>query len=219
MSYNIETSFGNGLTGTPLTQLMTYTLHHACSEQIDCEIVKCLVNKGMNLDVDVICVLDPHSTNDHMNFVSWCSVVELGIMNKRIDVAKLLVISGANPIHPSLEHISGVVQLLEEYYDFGTNDYMRWLVHEHLLSHELHDFIETVVNLDVFNESGIWMFNEVGRHPAHAVLTCGHEELARRFLVRHGSDMLYVKDVTERTALQISAQRGDLESVRTLLKL
>ena len=193
---------------------MTYTLHHACPEQIDCEIVKCLVNRDMNLDVNVI-----YSLEYDLSRVSWCSVVELGIMNKRMDVAKLLVISGANPIHPSLDNISGVVQLLEEYYEFGTNYYMRWLVHEHLLSHELHDFIKTVVDLDIFNESGIRMFTEVGRHPAHAVLTCGHEELARQFLKRHDPCLLYVKDATGRTALQISAQRGDLESVSTLLKL
>ena len=194
--------------------MLMYTLHHACSEEVDGEIVKCLVNTKIHLDVNVICTLDLDS-----DYIEWCSIVELGIQNKRMDVAKQLVMAGANPIHPSLDNISGVVQLLEEYYEFGTNEYMYWLLHQHLLSHELPRFIETVVNLDIFNESGERMFTTVGRHPAHAVLTCGHEEMARQFLESHDPDLLYVKDATGRTALQISAQKGDLESVNTLLKL
>lgn len=199
--------------------MLTYTLHHACSEEIDNEIVRCFITteSPLNFDVNVICTLEFGGTSN--KYIEWCSIVELGIQNKRMDVAKQLVMAGANPIHPSLDNVSGVVQLFEEYYEFGTNKYMYWLLHQHLLSHELPPFIKTVVGLDIFNESGQRMFSEVGRHPAHAVLTCGHEEMIRQFLSHRGRDILYVKDATERTALHISAQNGDLESVKTLLKL
>ena len=213
-----ETWRGNGLVGVPLTQMLTYTLHHACSEEVDSEIVKRLVTTKAQFDVNVISTLVfvNESTSD---YCEWCSIIELCIDNRRMDIAKQLVIAGANAIHPCLDNVSGVVQLLEEYYEFGTNEYMHWLLHQHLLSHELPQFIKTVVGLDIFNESGERMFSQVGRHPAHAVLTCGHEEMIRQFLDVKGWNLLYVKDVTERTALHISAQNGDLESVKTLLKL
>ena len=210
-----EAWMGNGLTGIPLTQTLMFALHHAYSEEVDGEIVKCLVNERTCLDVDVICTLSMDSDDIH---IEWCSIVQLGIQNKRMDVAKQLVMAGANPIHPSLDDASGVIQLLEEYYEFGTNQYVYWLLHQHLLSHELPQFIETVVNLDIINESCLRMFTTVGRHPVHAFLTCGHEEMANQFLKRHGQDLLYVWDTAGRTALQISAQKGDLESVNTLLK-
>ena len=193
--------------------MLVYALHHGCSEEIDDEIAKCLLNNDkIDLNVNVI------YTNTHYN-TAWCSIVELGIQNKRIDVAKQLVMAGANPIHPSLDNISGVAQILEEYYEFGTNEYMYWLLHQYLLPRDLPEIIKTVVNLDIFNENGVIMFTEVGRHPAHAVLTCGHEKMVRQFLETHGTHMLYVKDTTGRTALQISAQKGDFESVNTLLKM
>ena len=140
-------------------------------------------------------------------------------MIKRIDIAQMLVQAGANPIHPSLDYISGVVQLLEEYYEFGTNRYISWLLQEHLLSYQLPKFIESVVMLDIFNDAGMHMFDAVGRHPAHALLTCGNEEMVRQLLKKKNPSLLTVRDVSGRTALQVASQEGDLESVEILLKL
>jgi len=144
--------------------------------------------------------------------------VELAIKTKRIDIAKELVIAGANPIHPSLEQVSGVIQILEEYYEFGTNEYMLWLLREHIPPNEIPQFIEEVMALEIFNESGMRMFNEVGRHPVHAFLSCGNEEMVRKLLEHHGRDQLTVKDATGVTALQIATELGDFESVKMLLK-
>lgn len=146
-----------------------------------------------------------------------CSPIELAMDIKRIDIAQLMVMKGANPIHPSLERVDGVLQLLEEYYEFGTNHFISWLLHHHLLSHELPQFIKTIFELDIFNKGGMRMFNDVGRHPAHALLTCGNEEVVRQLLNKRHS-LLTVKDATQRTALLIATQRGDLESVEILLK-
>ena len=172
---------------------------------------------------------------------------------KRIDIVQQMVLAGANPIHPCAAESSGVPQLLNEYYEFGTNEYISWLLHQHLLSDQLPQFIEDVVKLNIFNKSspGMKMFNGVGRHPAHALLTCGNEDLIRKFLDKVSkvcvwSEIQYmlniqrcphmegrtqpqnpccgceriltVKDLSQRTALQIAAQNGDFESVSTLLK-
>ncbi len=142
----------------------------------------------------------------------------MAINVKRIDIAQQLVMAGANPIHPSLEDTSGVLQLLDEYYEFGTNKYISWLLHQHLLSHEVPRFIEDVVKQDIFNKNGMIMFNRVGRHPAHALLTCGSEEMVRQFLDHHKDLKVNVKDGTGRTALQIATEEGDFESVTILLK-
>ncbi len=127
--------------------------------------------------------------------------------------------AGANPIHPSLEETSGVPQILDEYYVFGTNKYISWLLHQHLPPHEVPPFIEDVVKLDIFNELGKDMFNKVGRHPAHALLTCGSEEMVRQLLDHHKELKVNVKDETGRTALQIATEDGDFESVTILLIL
>lgn len=47
-----DTQSGNGLSGSPLTQLLEYALHHNCPEVIDNEIVQLLVKTP--LDVNVI---------------------------------------------------------------------------------------------------------------------------------------------------------------------
>ena len=145
------------------------------------------------------------------------SPVELAISIKRIDIAGLLISAGANPIHIS-DVVKGVPQLLHEYFEFGTNQFITWLLHQHLLSGEVPQFIERAVKLDIFNSHGVAMFSEVGRHPAHALLTCGNEEMVAKFLQEHGKQHLTVKDSSGRTAMQIATERGDLESVEILLK-
>ena len=135
-----------------------------------------------------------------------------------MDIAKQLVMAGAHPIHPSLDDACGVLQVLNEFYEFGTNEYISWLLHQHLSLREIPQFIEDVVKLDIFNEAGVRMFDEVGRHPAHALLTCGNEDMVRRLFENHPEIKVNVKDGTGRTALQIATENGDLESVMILLK-
>lgn len=152
---------------------------------------------------------------------SICSPVELAILIKRIDVAKLMVKAGANPILADSDpsEVAGVIHLLSEYYEFGTNHYITWLLQEHFLFHEIFNFIEKVFEVNIFNEDAMSMFIEVGRHPAHALLTCGNEEMVKKLLQIHGVSMLTVTDACGRTALQIAAGQADLESVRILLDM
>ena len=148
-----------------------------------------------------------------------CSPIELAIDSRRIDIAKQLVMHGANPIHPSLnfDDTFGVVQLLDEYYMFGTNTFISWLLHQHLLPQDIPQFIENVMKCNIINESGIKMFIKAGRHPAHALLTCGNEEIVTQFL-KHNSIRVNVKDEFGRTALRVATENCDLHSVKVLLK-
>lgn len=147
------------------------------------------------------------------------SPIALALLIKRIDIAQRLVQAGANPIHPSFDYTSGVLQLLKEYYEFGTNQYICWLLQQHLLCDEIPQFIKNVVMLDIFNDSGMSMFNAVGRHPAHALLMCGNEEMIKQLLKKYRPSLLTRTDNTGRTPLQIASHQGDLESVEILLKM
>ena len=127
-----------------------------------------------------MCIYRNETVDGHLS-ISICSPIELAVKIKRIDIAQQLVMAGANVINPSPEY-RGVPQLLDEYYQFGTNEYISWLLDHHLLLHQLPKFIEDVVELNIFSEKCMQMFNSVGRHPAHALLTCGNEDLIRKFL-------------------------------------
>ncbi len=199
---------GNGLSGSPLTQVLVYASLFNCPKIIDIEIVHLL--SDMPFDVKIIYQKDCRS------------LIELAIDLKRLDIAKILVQSGAHPIDPCIptaNEMVGVIQLLEEYYKFGTNYYITWLLHEYLLSDDLPEFMETVINLDIFSDAAMEIFTEVGRHPAHAILTCGHEEMIRQFIEHHGSHLLIIKDETGKSALQISAESGNMESVKILVNM
>ena len=144
-------------------------------------------------------------------------------MNHRLDVAKMIVRQGANPVAVSgPDGVSGVLPFMEEYYEFGTNNYIKWLFQEHLHPSKVESFIWVTLELDIFNPTAIRMFKQAGRHHAHALLTCGHEGMAKG-LIKHpkhgGVNLLNEVDAANKTALQIAADEGDLESVKVLMKL
>ena len=155
------------------------------------------------------------------------SLLELAIKIQRFDVVKMLVRHGANPIHPKGSIQSGVLTLMEEYYEFGTNHYIRWLLHDHFLPSQVSGFIKQVMEARIFNKNAVTMFRHYARrHHSHALLLCGHEEMIRA-LVQHrkhgGDDLLTATDGPDpnhgRTALQIAADQGDLESLKVLFNL
>ena len=201
----VESYIGNCISGSPLTQVLVYASIFRCSNTINIDIVQMLSNIPLNISI-------LHHKNFH-------SPIELAIDLKRFDMVKLFVQSGAQPCMPVGNEVMGAMQLLREYYDFGTNQYITWLLHEYLLSDDLPEFIEAVVNLDIFSDATMKLFAGVGRHPAHAILTCGHEEMIRKFIEHHGSELLIVKDNGGKSALQIAAERGDLETITVLINL
>jgi hypothetical protein len=215
---------GNGLAGNPLTQALVYCLHHGCPEKADSNITQDLTKhadkKSEVLNIEIVSYM--YIQKGYQNIqMEWCSMIELAIDIQRMDIAKVLVKGGTNAIYIGMDpsKVSGVVQIFNEYYSFGTNDYISWLLHEYLSYSEVPKFIDEVMKVDIFNKSAMRMFNDVGRHPAHALLTCGHEIMSRKFLETHGYGNLSVCDGTGKTALQISAERGDLASVKVIFNL
>jgi ankyrin repeat protein len=156
-----------------------------------------------------------------------CSPIEFAVNIKRIDIVELLVMAGAHPIHPLFDSegkvsSDDIPQILFEYYQFGTNEYICWLLNQHLRTRDIPDFVAKVVGLSIFDEEvsteGVEKaFDEVGRHPAHALLLCGNEEMVTQLLAVNKS-FLTVKNHSLETALQIGTRRGNLKSIETLLK-
>lgn len=236
-SLHVGTWITSTVTGSPLTQVLLYSLHHGCPEMVDAKMIMFLINsippdrlweqlgqtRRSNFDQNIYFHI-PEVEDDKYEL---CSPVELAIQLQRIDIAKKLVQAGADPICalPNIEE--QILPLFLEFFEFGTNRYMSWLLHEHLPQGEVSKFIENVLQKEdiLFCEYAKTCFlAEAGRHHIHAPLTCGHEEMIWKFLDRYpttddGEDTLRVKDSAGRTALQIAAANGDLESVSTLLKM
>lgn len=205
--------------GSPLSQVLVYLQHFDCPNKVESSLLERLLEGAISDDLNVN-ILHSFAVGSGQ-MVCICSPLELAILIQRIDVVKLMVKAGANPILADSDpnEASGVVHLFSEYYEFGTNHYISWLLQEHLLSHEISKFIEKVFEVNIFNDDAMEMFTEVGRHPAHALLTCGHKEMVSKLLQVHGKNMLTVTDAHGKTALQIAASQGDLESVRILLNM
>ena len=176
--------------------------------------------KTSNFDYNVVYYIPDKSDENG----DACSPVELAIQLQQTDIAKLLVQAGANPICANSDTIEQILPLILEFFEFGTNHYISWLLHEHLQPHEISGFIETVLKKEpmIFSQYAKDEFRSgAGRHHVHAFLTCGHKEMINKFIQRFpvtdGEDTLRVKDPAGRTALQISAANNDLESVDTLV--
>lgn len=213
--------------------MLTYALHHGCPEMIDYKMIKFLIKsipedklsketeKMSNFDNNTAYHIIVGKKANERN--ELCSPVELAIQLQRTDIAKQFVQAGANPICVS-DATEQILPLLLEFFEFGTNHYMSWLLHEHLHPHEISGFIEQVLEKGpmIFSNYAKKEFKEeAGRHHVHGLLTCGHKQMIKEFIERYpesdGEDMLRVKDSADRTALQVAAANGDLESVHTLL--
>lgn len=210
--------------GSPLTQVLVHASHFCHGNEVDHGIIQLLVEKA-DLNVRVWC---------HGWFLS---PVELAIELKRLDLAKLMVQENVDLlIDPDFPKIIGVAQVFDEYFEFGTNDYFSWLLHEYLPSiNQDQIFIKKVVSSvhPLFNKTAIAMFADANRHPVHAILTCRHEEMIKMFLeqcstvseaIRDSTgnisgkkgDPLTIQDGAGRSALEIAAAAGDLDSVKIL---
>ena len=203
---------GNQLVGTPLVQMLVYCMHHKCSEKIDTETVaKLLDPTSVNA---VYHYYIPTISQDH----SESTLLEFAIHLQRIDVVELLLQKGAD-IFATPSSNSPVV--IYEYFEYGTAKVLSWLLDEYLSLKDVSAFIERVLDADIVQESVVEMFKVgVKRHPAHAILTCGNQDIMEKFLARYPrQDLLDVEDPSGKTALQVAAEQNNLASVKILLKL
>lgn len=194
---------GNPECGTPLLQMMAYSLSQGKRNQLKIDIVQFFIDRSANLSRVISAGCEIES-----------SALEMSINLHRFDIAQLLIKEKVDPIyggHPDLRPI------FTEYSTFGTNEFLKWLLGDYL-KNEIADFVDRLIADDVFSKFTMrnTLANEWGRNADHALLLCGHEEAISRLLSRK-PELLNECDPFERTALHIAADKGDLESVKILL--
>ena len=207
----------NVLTGTPLTQLFVHNMLQGCNETISVEIVKPLISTAM-LNIIVYYDIPLPDFDVSGQTTPWvASPLSFAILLQRFDIAAVLTERGADPL---LDLGDGTLTCMVEYLHFGTNKFFSWLFQDHLLTNEITQFVEHLLPAmgDILGEECVKMFNDYYKHPAHAILTCGNEEVVKSF-VYNDMSLLSEKDPNGKTALQIAAGQGDVTSVKLLLNL
>ena len=211
----------NVLTGTPLTQLLVYSMLHGRHNIISHNIIEPLIPTRSKAALNTIVCYDipineKDSCGEDTSF--WvASPLSFAILLQRFDIAALLTQQGADPL---LDLGDGTLTCMVEYLHFGKNRFFSWLFQEHLLSDKIAEFVNQLLPElpNIFSEECVQLFSEYYKHPAHALLTCGNEKVVEMVLSDSFS-LLSVKDPTGKTALQIAAGQGDVVSVKLLLKM
>ena len=197
-----DVDMGNPDSATPLLQMLAYFIIQNKPQQLDISIVQYFIDKRAVLSR--VC-----STGMCTN----ATALEISIGLCRLDVVKLLVKSGVDPIlggEPDMRPI------FTEYVNFGSHEYMKWLLGDHLKS-EIPAFVQRLLHLQVFsNDATEWSASSKGRNVAHAFLLSGNKEVTHCLLDRK-PDLMKECDPFKKTALHLAAEKGDCESVRNLL--
>ena len=205
---------GNQLTGTPLAQALIHCVHHNLPDVLDTEIVQMLIDPST---INVIYYY--HIPTDPAAGIPWvCTQLEFSLLLQRMDVVELLLNNGADLF---VKPIYNAPSIVFEYFEFGTSNLLLWLFDEYLRLDEIPNFIEKVLEADILQSSIVDVFTEwVQRHPAHAFLACGNEEMARKLLHHYSArNLLAVREPTGRTALRVATDQGNLQAVKILVKL
>ena len=164
-----------------------------------------------------------------MNYV----MLDLPLSIKRVDCAKVLVEAGVDLLNggcPSDAKVKGekfdVVPMFQEYRDHGTNKFIRWAFNEYnpnLPEVDLRRIIQSLINMKKKDKKSC-LWQSVRRTPAHAILICRHRRTVDRLVEcgkEHfdGLDLLAEQSCTDKTALHVAAENGDVKSVHILLQL
>lgn len=204
---------GNKVVGTPLAQMLVYSVHHKCSEKIDAGIVVELLDSA---SINAVYHYHIPTTFHQRSMVS--TPLEFAIHLQRMDIVELLLKKGADIFAtPSCNSPS----VTFEYFEFGTTKVLSWILDDYLSLKDIPTFIERVLDADILQESVVELFKvRVKRHPAHAILTCGNQDIVEKFLARHPNEnLLDVEDPNGKNALQVATEQNNLASVKVLLKL
>lgn len=199
---------GDDESGTPLIQMMAYFViqkYKNKPEQLDINIVKHFINKNAVLSRVLTAGMCENSTAFHLSFLLH-----------RVDVAKVLVEKGVDPIFCGDPYSKPI---FTEYIEFGSLDFIKWLLYEHLESEEVCAFIDRLfAPEDVFMKTNDYVALQTGKNAVHAFLLSGHEK-AISYMLSRKPDMMGECDSFNKTALHLAAERGDHKSVSILLKL
>lgn len=210
------------LHGAPISQMMVHCLIQHQYGELDDTMLEYFITKGAVLAGE-ICTT--HCDGSKFAY----GLLDVPLEMNRVDCAKMLVGKGVDPISggsPRGEEFD-VVPLFQEYFDHGTNKFIKWVFSDYLrdLQHSKCDLrevanriIKSIHYMNAHNRR--WLSQR--RSPAHAVLTSSNEEMIK-LLVQSGKeenlDLLAEQSSNGRTALHIAAENGDDTSAKVLLQL
>lgn len=197
---------GNECCGTPLLQMMVYAINLEGGDQLNVNIVQFFIEKGEFLSR----VLTVGKCNNS-------SALEMSINLQRLDIAQLLIEAGVDPIYggdPDWKPI------FLEYSQFGTNEFIKWLLDYYQERNQMSTFIDRLLNGDVFSSPATqYFFSTFGRNIVHTFLLSGHEGAVNNLLNRESTaHFLGECDPFGKTALHIAAEKGHIVNVKILLE-
>ena len=194
---------GNKNSGTPLLQMLVYCVIKHKSDKLDTNIVQFFIDKGAVMSRVLTAGSYKNST-----------ALELAINLRRVDVAKMLIKAGADPILCGYPDGSPI---FIEYASFGSHKFIQWLLGEYF-AHNIPAFIDRLFDEKVFSNHETYRFAfNLGRNVAHAFLLSGHRE-AIHCLLNKKPDLLTSCDPFNKSALHLAAEKGDCDSVSILLE-
>ena len=207
--------------GVPLSQMMLHCLAQHEYEKLDADMVEYFVQKKADLNGGIF-----------SNIMFRYSMLDLPLAINRVDCAKALVEAGADPITGGWDSGQNfvIVPMFQEYFDYGTNEYICWLFNDYIPNHPEVDLgvitdriAKSIINMNEKDHEFSWWKSQ-RRAPAHAILTCGHHNTIQLVQSKckdiDGSlDLCGVRNFTGKTALHIAAEVDDVKSVEALLAL
>ena len=116
---------GNQLVGTPLVQMFVYCVHHKCSEMIDGEIVKLLLD---STSINTAYHYYISTTLQQHSVVCLSTPLEFAILLQRMDLIELLLRHGADIFATPSLHSPSVIF---EYLEFGTMKVLSWFLEDY----------------------------------------------------------------------------------------
>ena len=209
-----------------MSQMMVHCLIQHLYDKLDVDMLQYFIIKKAVLSGHIETA---HDEDRGAGGISY-GLLDLLLSMDRVDCAIVLVEAGVDPINggsPRGEEFN-VVPMFQEYYDHGTNKFIRWVFNDYLRQHPevdhsefAHRLIRSIINMNKNNDKNNWWSSQ-RRSPAHALLRSGNRKMIKKLVMsgnNEGLDLLAERSATGRTALHIAAQNDDDESADVLLQL
>ena len=199
-----DVDMGSPMSGTPLMQMMVYCQIQRAPQSLSISIINHFIKKSAVLSRVLTA-----------GFCENTTALEVSIHLQRYDIAQTLVQAGLDPI---LGGEPNSPPVLMEYLQFGSHNFISWVLDEHLNPQEVPNFVRALLDKGVFSNEATNHFAEVlGRNTVHGILLCGRRE-AVYSLLDEKPHFMTTCDPFKKTALHIAAEKGDINTVNILLE-
>ena len=209
-------------TGTPICQLMVHCIVRSPEELNDTKL-SYFTDNGGNLNGKMLV----HHVGLAKESAIKYGMLDLPLSVKKIECAQWLVEKGVDLIsggNIDCEEYA-IVPMFQEYRDHGTNKFICWAFNKYIPQHrgiDLKRIIKCIIKMKEKDDDFKW-WASVQRAPAHAILTSQHKETIEHLVEiandEFGLNLLEEKSCTDKTALHVAAENGDVKSVHILLQL